>query len=686
MGKEVAREFTSKGPQIKWDEDKQQVLIFVEIFGDQLRKQGIDPHKRITFPFLRVQWNSMQRSKNPVWHHVHVETKCQREEWSDVIRRIETAAKRLDFSLMMKKTQDGTNSDQSNLRKLNGRRRDRAPTTPEQRPNWPNDDIHGRQMPTPSTSGSSAQRQRQPQPEDEEPEQLSDWQSDDPRVRQMPGPSTRDSWAQTSPDKEPIPQIIVNINEIVLNINGCGKKCVCCSKEEVERDRSNGEEADILDDPHSHNKSSNGHPQEPTGSGQQEMGSEEPQPATGNSDLPGSTPIVSVNDLQFGDILGRCLPDQMPTVLFRWYNIDSQGINSEDLIRAGLFTGDDNFDLDVNHVRKHEILEMFESHVSKAKCPSPFISTFVHPLSPIHRAIRKQNEARLAMIDTSKLGPDAIVIKASTLVQLTNTRTRKWRGYGEYLIWEEVPRNAILCTFKISRLEDIAMDWLDIGEFLQLDVLRNTKFSDKHLYWELAKNLEMMPGNTLNEALLNMVKLLEVPNEFEETVAQRFKEAWMSMGRFSGTTEQGLGLQSSQQRHFGVADDSSEDGETYPFAETNDLGTNYEGLQHNQQQGDHFWTGAQAEPEIGYEPTHHGSVSSSDTSEESEHDADSEAVERCPRYDTSSPEFSTHDDEDDDYFPEERMVIERFSPGPSGEGRWVLSPFPINSDRDSNVA
>ncbi|KAJ5735391.1 uncharacterized protein N7483_000516 [Penicillium malachiteum] len=655
----MAKKFTRKGPSLKWNFVMREVLcclflffdhekkkfpeIFTEIFGDEIRNQGIDPQEKVTQKVLYTQWYWMQRETHAIWNHVHKKTKFRGEEFNGLIEKIEAAAERLGLS--MERTKDDTDqSEPGGL--LNVGRGDRALTTPEQ---------------------------------------LSDWQNNDLRVRQMPTPSTLDSYAQTHPEDE---EDMMHTKEFEPIVNGCGKRCFWCFKEELERDSSKPEEMDVLHeaDRNAHNKSGIGHFwQEPTGNGQQEMGPEE-------------APLI-----EFRKIPGRCPPYQMPAVLFRWYNVDSQGINAEDLLLGGLFT-DPKVDLEVDHLPKHEFLEMFENHVSKAKCPSPFISTFLHPLSPIHRAIRKQKQARVTMIDTSKLGADAVVIKASTLVPITNTRTRKWRGFGEYLIWKEVPRDAILGTFKITRLEQIAMDWVGIGGFLQLDKLRNTRFSDPTLYREIADNLVSMSVEELDDALENLMILLEVPHEFKEAVKQSFKKSWTSMGQLGGTTEeQGLGPQSFQHGFIGVADDSSEDGETYPFAETNDLGTNDEGPQHPRQEGDRPYIG-QAEPEIPYEPTHHGSVSSSDTSEESEPYADSEEAERCPpsRYDTPSPEFSTHDDddEDDDLHdknddpPEatmEGMTIEIFSPGPSTQGRWVLSPVPNNfyrpdGESDSNVA
>ncbi|KAJ5709342.1 hypothetical protein N7493_010676 [Penicillium malachiteum] len=596
----MAKKFVRKGPTIKWDFAKRQVLcclfrffdnerkkfpwIFAEIFGDELHKQGIYPQDKVTTRVLYTQWTWMRRTEHPIWQHVHVRTKFRREEWKKTIAKIEASARRLGLSL-----REGieNNTDQAMPGGLlNVGRGDQVPRTPERLSSfhWQNDDGRRRQIPTPSTSDRSAQMQQ----EDEEPRRPSYWQNDDPHVRQILTPSTRDKSTQTNPeDVEGVRHAIMNTKLSEPIVNGCGKKCFWCFKENP---NFIDEENQVSNKESSGGNRWQGH----TESEQEEMGSEEPQPAPSNSDsmnqaCTNDNENLSKSSPQFEFSDGRCSRDEMPTLLFRWYNVDSQGTNSEDFIQAGIFAGDDKFHLNMDQVSQHEFYDYFVNHVTKAKCPSPFISTSLHPLCPIHRAVRNQNQAKVAIIDTSKLGVDTNVIKASTLVPRTGTRTRKWRGFGEYLIWKEVPRNAILSTFTITRLEEIARNCLGIGEFLQLDLLRNTEFSDQRLYCKLSQNLSSMSVKGTNEALENLVNLLEVPREFKQIVIKSFLEAWTSMWRLGETTEEhGLGPQGFQQEFIGIVSyDRPEDGETAAFVEANGLGTNND----RRQGDDRFWRG-----------------------------------------------------------------------------------------------
>lgn len=73
----------------------------------------------------------------------------------------------------------------------------------------------------------------------------------------------------------------------------------------------------------------------------------------------------------------------------------------------------------------------------------------------------------VSIIDTRKLtGP---VYFAKSLVQQNKIRIRGYNGVGEYLIWGEIQTPAIICSFKITTLIQIAHKNEDIGRILQLD-------------------------------------------------------------------------------------------------------------------------------------------------------------------------------------------------------------------------
>lgn len=373
----------------------------------------------------------------------------------------------------------------------------------------------------------------------------------------------------------------------------------------------------------------------------------------GNGDLPGthSPEIIQEYEPPTHDeptldknerLPGACSAEDLPPLLFRWSNADSQGINSRTGYHAGLFAKADSQNIDLAQLTQEEYLGFFKNHVTKAKVSSPFISTFTLPLSPVHRALHHQKGAIITIIDTSKL--HTMVVKASTLVPLTQTETKRWKGYGEYLIWREIPEAAIACVFTINHLEWIANKFPDIKEFLLLELIRSRTFSGMYLYCELARRLKDTRNHCLT--LERLATLLNVPAEYRALVINRFEVAWT--GRFG------------ENLNFELAEDR-------PSDEAMDIEDNIE------MANEEIWTRHRFEykgEEQSGASTYAPSRSDLDHSSESEEQPQEENGSASPealarRRDTPSPPFSTRDSPDDDepwyshrVFEEEEMTFE----------------------------
>lgn len=193
------------------------------------------------------------------------------------------------------------------------------------------------------------------------------------------------------------------------------------------------------------------------------------------------------------------------------------------MIRAGLFTTTDSQPFSPEQLSEAGFLDHFRQHVTKAKTSTPFVSFFRGPLAPIHRGLSNGDGARVFIIETSKLSQKTF--KAAPLAKLTGTETTRWKGYGEYLIWNEVPTDAIACTFSLTELKRIVSEHSDIGLFLQLPLIQTQQFCSLSLYSDLAKG---MPESDDEHAglLERFTTLLGVPERLRGSVANDFKRAW----------------------------------------------------------------------------------------------------------------------------------------------------------------
>lgn len=328
----------------------------------------------------------------------------------------------------------------------------------------------------------------------------------------------------------------------------------------------------------------------------------------------------AINPTAYVNLHGHCSPKDLPAILYRWSNFNSQGINCPDILRAGLFTTNNSVIFQPEDISEKDFLEYFKLHVSKVHKPTPFISSFKKPLAPIHRGLQNGDGAAVFIIDTAKLSNK--VFNAAPLVKLTDTARWKYKGYGEYLIWNEVHRDAIACTFTMTKLVKIAREHPDIAAFLQLPRIHARADCTQFLYNDLAKN---KPKSIDGYAglLEKFTSLLGVPEILRETVAAGFKEAWFDNFRgFEYQAPDAPGLLGG----VGVG--------TVGIVESHEPDAYYK---------PRVRSASYAPP-----ANSDGDDSPASSSNESRDSEESEAEAHCPRWDTPEAPFSTHDYSSDD--------------------------------------
>ncbi|GFF80635.1 hypothetical protein IFM61392_05546 [Aspergillus lentulus] len=217
--------------------------------------------------------------------------------------------------------------------------------------------------------------------------------------------------------------------------------------------------------------------------------------------------------------------DYLPPLLYRWSNADSQGINTPKRYIAGLFADSEVSPFLPEHIAPEKFNGYVLNHVSIASHPSPFISTFQSILAPIHRAIWGKEGARVSIIDTRKLtGP---VYFAKSLVQQNKIRIPGYSGVGEYLIWGEIQTPAIICSFKITTIIQIAQENEDIGRILQLDKIASYKRVRGKLRTVLSKETDSMNlDHASGVSLGKLLQLINVPQAYSQMVGEGILRSW----------------------------------------------------------------------------------------------------------------------------------------------------------------
>jgi hypothetical protein len=212
--------------------------------------------------------------------------------------------------------------------------------------------------------------------------------------------------------------------------------------------------------------------------------------------------------------------DQIPPLLYRCYDSGSQGVNSRQGFLSGLFASGVCFKRKQINDEKFE--EHFRNHVSPKKILTPFISTFRSPLAPLQRASRSLKIGTIAVIDTKKIRTE--VFYAHPIAKYTRSFTFSWRGKGEFLIWGQVPGEAVIFTINFSTLERVAISYRDINRLLQLSILRSTVRCNKRLRDHLAAKRKS-PYRS-GRAFGKLLSLVKFPTLHWEHAAHWFTNCW----------------------------------------------------------------------------------------------------------------------------------------------------------------
>ena len=199
------------------------------------------------------------------------------------------------------------------------------------------------------------------------------------------------------------------------------------------------------------------------------------------------------------------------------------GINSKQLFLAGMFAAGAPFKSPEEY-SPGQFKQLVMHHVRIDKVLTPFISTFEAPLSPIHRALHKQEGAIVTIFDSNKI--QTPIYSAKSLVSNMEIRRSRYDGRTEYLIWGEILTEAIVATFKISELQRIATEDKEIGNILQLNQLSKRGLRDMTSLGTVAHNRSVRLSRQSGLSVGKLLQLLGISKIYVEEVATSIARSW----------------------------------------------------------------------------------------------------------------------------------------------------------------
>ncbi|OKL56425.1 hypothetical protein UA08_08187 [Talaromyces atroroseus] len=223
-----------------------------------------------------------------------------------------------------------------------------------------------------------------------------------------------------------------------------------------------------------------------------------------SSDVP--EPITRIRSYALkNEIQPPTRPSNVPGLLWRFSNDDSMGINHRSGYIAGAFINDIG-NIPSPEERAAEFPTWLECHVRPRRIPSPFISSSMDPLVPIHRALTRGKNA-------------------FDLMKQYQIYTPGYRGVKEYIIWGAIGRGAIVMSFRADHLITIANEHPDIKNALQLELISVSPNCKSQLYKKIATK-EFENDLSIGKVIGKFLRLLHLQQEYVEDVALALNSSW----------------------------------------------------------------------------------------------------------------------------------------------------------------
>ncbi|KAF7513819.1 hypothetical protein GJ744_007870 [Endocarpon pusillum] len=226
----------------------------------------------------------------------------------------------------------------------------------------------------------------------------------------------------------------------------------------------------------------------------------------------------------------------IPRLVFRWYNDRSQGFNTPTELLAGKF-----LDQPQEIPPPEWALEAVRNHLVPHKLPSPFIS-FRESLRPcLFRALKagvKTNPC-IAIVDLHKLkdltcqkwGNYEAIKACPDLIKhfnLTLGKEGTYTGSGEWLVYGKIGKEAIVSTIKISEFNYYERRVPLLAQILQLNLVRAAPTARK-LSFKMSESPADMTWDS-GVAVGSLMNYLRVPDEYWKDVGDNIAESWAFRG------------------------------------------------------------------------------------------------------------------------------------------------------------
>ncbi|KAJ9627008.1 hypothetical protein H2203_003468 [Taxawa tesnikishii (nom. ined.)] len=196
----------------------------------------------------------------------------------------------------------------------------------------------------------------------------------------------------------------------------------------------------------------------------------------------------------------------LPALFYRYYHDGSQGTNSSDGFISGLFTGSRAGFPPPPATPDQMLYHYVKAHINRNHIHSPFISVCITLNWVIRQALQAQSRdetnPRICVIDASIAGRNRKAFYPGPY----HREIKKYRPYEngaqlysgtyEFLIWGNIPKEAIICDFPLSHLREHVDGIPELSSMLGFDILSQHRRSFRNVILPQlqARNVQVKPS------------------------------------------------------------------------------------------------------------------------------------------------------------------------------------------------
>ena len=218
---------------------------------------------------------------------------------------------------------------------------------------------------------------------------------------------------------------------------------------------------------------------------------------------------------------------------WRFFDDDSYGFNSPNGFLAGYFIHNKNHDLEFPDTQTELFQKTVYTHLLPEPKPSAWISVWKNMLPSLHRCLRSAKNANIAFIDLDYIGrcqqglhhaQDAIAKTAMYGRELKSGYKYRYNGKGEFIVWREIKKEAILTTVSREALDSYLALHTDLQNILRLDSVREC--DNARAWYKLISQDQAPLDSTTGEHIGNFLAFTGLPRSFLDVFAVKMACNW----------------------------------------------------------------------------------------------------------------------------------------------------------------